>query len=414
MIGFTKRLLRDRRGNALLIAGLSLPLLVGAAGLGTDTVQWVVWKRELQRAADSAAFAGVYAKVQDNANMSAAQAVANDLDMNNHTKATLLAGYPQIAYPAGGGYSDAVRVTLAVQKPLGFSSLFLSGAPIITTSATAALVDDGSYCVVALAPTGNGINIGGSSNVNMGCGAISNSTDNSASVDVNGNGHFFAAEPVAAVGAIDGTINGSPNLQPYTVPMADPYADLSTSVPEGMSCTNFNSHVVSHTGPNGNGGQVTLSPGCYSNFNTGNHTYTLQPGTYYLNNTSLNLSGQTKLVGDGVTIILTGDNPGTISMNGSSAIDLTAPTTGEYANVVLIGTTSGDNTINGNNDTALDGAIYFPNGDVQFTGSTGQSFQCAMVVAYTVTFTGSSTIQNNTSSCNAATQVSGRRVRLIA
>ena len=72
MIGFIKRLWRDRRGNALIMAGMTLPIVVGAAGLAVDTIQWTMWKRQLQRAADSAAFAGVYAKVENNANMTAA------------------------------------------------------------------------------------------------------------------------------------------------------------------------------------------------------------------------------------------------------------------------------------------------------------------------------------------------------
>ena len=60
MIGFIRKLIEDRRGNALVIAGACLPLIVGAAGLATDTIQWTLWKRQLQRAADSAAIAGVY------------------------------------------------------------------------------------------------------------------------------------------------------------------------------------------------------------------------------------------------------------------------------------------------------------------------------------------------------------------
>jgi Flp pilus assembly protein TadG len=418
MIAFLKRLFSDRRGNALMIAGLSLPLVVGAAGLGTDTVQWVVWKRELQRAADSAAFAGVYAKVQNNANMTASQAVSGDLSKNNHTMVSLLGGYPQVAYPTAAGWTHAVQVTLAVQRPLGFSGLFLSNAPTITATATAALVDHGSYCVVGLAPTGSALIIGGSANVNMGCGAISNSIDPIESVGVNGNGHYFAAEPVAAVGGIDGTINGSPELQPFNIPMEDPYAGLSTDVPAGTPCTNFNAHIDGPMPTGGSGGTATLTPGCYTTFNAGNHTYTLQPGTYYLDNTNLNLNGSTRLVGEGVTIILTGTNPGSVTMNGTSSMDLTAPTTGDYANMVLIqaanATTGNNNTINGDNLTALDGAIYFPSGDVTFTGSTAQAFQCAMVVAYTVEFTGSATVQNNTVGCDADTQVQHKAVRLVA
>jgi hypothetical protein len=241
----------------------------------------------------------------------------------------------------------------------------------------------------------------------MGCGAIANSADPNNTVVTNGNAHNFVATPVAAVGGITTTINGSPDVRSFQLPMPDPFANVSTDVPVGMTCTNFNH--ASKTDANGN-----KNPGCYNQFNPGNGTTTLNPGTYYLNNTSLNLNGQTKIVGEGVTIILTGNNPGTITMNGNSGLNITAPTTGDYANIALIGTTDDDNKINGNNDTAIDGAIYFPNGHMEFTGSTGQSFQCAMLVSYTVKFSGNSTIQNDTSGCDANMTVSGRRVRLVA
>ena len=405
-MAFFKRLWRDRRGNSLVIAGMALPLVVGAAGLGTDTVQWVVWKRELQRAADSAAFAGVYAAAQANANKSPTQAVSDDLNTNNQTKVALLGGYPEVAFPTVAGATNAVRVTLAVRRPLGFSGLFMSSAPTITTSATAALVEEGNYCLVALAPSGSAIEMQGSTNVTMGCGAISNSQDPANAVGVIGNGHTFEAEPVAAVGGITEDINGSDDVRSFQIPMEDPFASLSTDIPAGMQCRNYNHATL--TNPDG-----SKRPGCYNNFNPSAGTV-LSPGTYYLNNASISLSGHQSLSGEGVTIIMTGDNPGTITMNGNSWIDLTAPTTGPYANMVLISTTEGSSKINGNNNTNLDGAMYFPNGHVEFTGSTGQSFQCAMVVSYTVSFSGNSTIQNDTSSCTADITVPGRRVRLVA
>jgi len=71
-----KKLWRDRRGNALVIAAAALPLVVGSAGLASDTIQWVVWKRQLQKAADSAALAGVYARAQS---QTLSTAVATDL-----------------------------------------------------------------------------------------------------------------------------------------------------------------------------------------------------------------------------------------------------------------------------------------------------------------------------------------------
>jgi hypothetical protein len=418
MIGFIKRLWRDRRGNALVIAGAALPFLIGAAGLATDTIQWAMWKRELQRAADSAAYAGVYARVQDNAGMTASQAVDLELGTqktNSTWVASELLGSPQISFPTGAGYTNGVQVTIAIKKRLGFSSLFLSEAPTITATGAAALFESDSFCVVALAPEGSALIIGGSANVTMGCGAISNSTDPIEAVGTNGNAHNFVADPVAAVGGIEGTINGSPNLEPYHIAQPDPYEGISTTVPPAMTCTNYNH--ASKTNADG-----SKAPGCYNNFNPPsggpNTTVTLSPGVYYLDNTDLSLSGQTRLVGEGVTIILTGSSPGSVTMSGNSSIDLTAPTTGEYANLVLIqspnAATGNNNTINGDNNTLLDGAVYFPKGDLTFTGSTGQAFQCAMVVGYTVEFTGNATVQNDTSSCDADTQVAGWKVRLIA
>ena len=64
MLHAFKRLWNDKRGNALILMGAALPLLVGAAGLATDTIEWTLWKRQLQRAADSGAIAGVYTRLR--------------------------------------------------------------------------------------------------------------------------------------------------------------------------------------------------------------------------------------------------------------------------------------------------------------------------------------------------------------
>ncbi len=68
-----------------------------------------------------------------------------------------------------------------------------------------------------------------------------------------------------------------------------------------------------------------LNPGCYNNFNPGNGTTNLNPGVYYLNNTGLSINGNTTIIGNGVTLIFTGTNPGSVSINGNSMINLTAP-----------------------------------------------------------------------------------------
>src|SRR5436189_6178692 len=94
MFSFLKKLWRNKRGNALVMAGAALPLIIGSAGLASDTIQWVLWKRQLQRAADSAAIAGVYAKVEG---QSVSSAVSTDLTKNQNTGIALLWGYPIIS-----------------------------------------------------------------------------------------------------------------------------------------------------------------------------------------------------------------------------------------------------------------------------------------------------------------------------
>jgi Flp pilus assembly protein TadG len=409
MIRFLRELWNDRRGNALIIIGASLPLLVGAAGLGTDSIQWVLWKRELQRAADTAALAGAYAEIEGSETVSTA--VSAHMTDNNHTGITLMSGYPQISYPADtGAYTKAVQVNLAIQKSLGFSSLFLSSAPVITTSATAALVDDGSYCVVALnGSTSSSITIGGSSSVNMGCGAISNSTSPTQSVGTNGASYSFVADPIAGVGGMPSSITGATDIQPHHVAMTDPFAGKYPTSDAGMTC---NKQV--------NGGNTNLTPGCYKSFKfTGNANYTLAPGVYYLDSTNFDVQGTGSITGTGVTIILTGTSPGSVSTNGNSSIKLTAPTSGTYKDMLFIGMGTTDNNINGDNTSFYDGAMYFPNATTNFNGNSGAMTQCAMVVSNFVNFSGNTNLQNSLtrpdgSPCQAATQVQGKSVRLIA
>src|SRR3954453_3918521 len=113
MIGFFRRLIKDRRGNALLIAGAALPMIVGCAGLASDTIQWTLWKRQLQRAADSAALAAVYDRVNsDGSSATAEAAVSHDLTLNMHNWMALKED-PEVTFPSdGGAMTDQVQVVL--------------------------------------------------------------------------------------------------------------------------------------------------------------------------------------------------------------------------------------------------------------------------------------------------------------
>ena len=420
MMKFLKSLWRDRRGNALVIAGAALPLVVGSAGLASDTIQWTLWKRQLQRAADSAAIAGVYAKFNSQA---VGTTVSTDLARNNHTFVALKTGYPQWSEPANTtAYTNAVKVDLAVQKTLGFSSLFLSIAPTITATATAAGVNSDPFCAVGLAATTEpSITMGGSSDVDLGCGAISNSISPTQSVSPNGSAYSFVADPVAGVGGMPTSITGATDIRPRHLPMQDPFAGkFSTDIPSGMNCQNFNQKAYTVTTGQGQSAVTThkIAPGCFNGFNPGNNVYYLDPGVYYLNNTNFQANGNFTLIGTDVTFILTGTDPGSVTMNGNAVLQLKAPTTGPYAKMLFIQAANADlennNTINGNSGSYFDGAFYFPKGEVTLTGSAGTETKCAMLVGYRLDFNGNVDLQNNTTGCVANQQVLGKRIRLIA
>ena len=148
-----RNLWNDKRGNALILAAAALPLLLGSAGLATDTIQWALWKRQLQRAADSAAIAGVYDRVAHaGGTTNVSTAVDHDLGLNQHTNIGLMSSYPQLSYPADAGSNkNQVRVVLRVQRSLSFSSMFMAAAPMITATAQAATVGvSGEFCVLSL------------------------------------------------------------------------------------------------------------------------------------------------------------------------------------------------------------------------------------------------------------------------
>ena len=421
MIASLKRLWRDRRGNALVIAGAALPMLIGAAGLATDTIQWTLWKRELQRAADSAAFSGAYALAMGD---TASPAVNKDLDNNYYFRRPSVAAVtgarialtaePTVAFPTPPAtYTNAVQVTISMQKRLGFASMFMTATPTITATATAAQVPSDDYCLITLKRHGGAaIKFSGNPTVNLGCGAISDS-DTNPSVDTGGT-YTLTAPVVAGVGTLPSSITGVTRLRPHQVPMADPFASqYSTAVPAGMSCTNFQQHTS-----NGNTSPKTLTAGCYTSFApNGGGNYVMEPGVYYLQNTDMTLNGNDVISGTGVTIIFTGDTPGGPKMNGNATVNLSAPTTGPYAKMLFIqaanAATENGSNINGTAGSSFDGTMYFPKGQLTFNGTSGAMTKCAMVVAYTAIFGGNTNLQNSTTGCTANQTKKTKSIRLI-
>ena len=408
-----------------------MPLVIGSAGLATDTVEWALWKRQLQRAADSAAMAGVYAVIDGK---TASTGATNDLLTNDHTGITRAS--TTVTTPTVTGFSNAVTVALQLQQALPFSSLFMSSPPTISATATAAVSREGSYCVVALNNTTSpSILINGNITVTLGCGMISNSTSTTQSIDADGNAHQVNASPIAGVGKVP-AINGTNTELSYQLKQSDPYAGkYPTGDPSTMTCSKLAAQISSANQNVTSGGNVyqVINPGCYqqqggggsaanSAFSTSNQNIAMNPGVYYIDSANFDIGSNTKIIvnssdtSQGVTIILTGSSPGSVQISANADVKLRAQATGTYSKMLFIqkaGATAAS-TISGNSTSSFDGAFYFPSTQVNLNGDGSAKFKCAMLVANFVSFSGDSQVQNNTTGCYENTQQAVERVRLIS
>jgi Flp pilus assembly protein TadG len=433
MIGFFRRLLKDRRGSALAIACACMPLVIGAAGLATDTIEWTLWKRQLQRAADSAAFAGVYDRAAaSGATTNTSTAVCADLSVNLHTWMSLIGtspctgtvgSYTTLSYPNNTTYvTNQVTVTLKVQQSLPFSSMFMSAAPVITASATAGSVAyGGNPCMLALNKSGTAIDNSGNTTVNAPTCIFYSDSASSNSAAAGGNSSV-TAKAIAGVGGIASSNNWVVNQYlPYSPSLADPFAPPSSTAvtpdPSDMKCAG---HWVAAHGQNpatwvndaltdgvdittmrdANGNQAN----CFTSLSVGANRTLSIPNTYaggpiYINGGNVDLQGAFSC--PACTIVLTNNDPsptatiGTFSSNAQATNNITAPTSGAYKGIAVYQdrrATGNIDKINGGSGNVISGVVYFPKDTLWLNGTGSAVSLCSMFVANNLKFNGTGNI----------------------
>lgn len=391
-----EKLKGDLRGNVLIISALGAASLVGAAGLGVDTTQWFLAKRQLQQATDSGALAAAMNLYRGSAFYDTA---VDEIDRNFTDNVTIerIVNPPQAG--AYTGDNGAIEVVATVNRRLPFSSIFLSSSPLIRTRSVATIIGEGEHCVISLAEDGTGIEVQGNADVLLGCGVAANSPDG-VSVDLSGTS-YLSASPISSVGGIDYASNNIPSnsaLHPYGLPVEDPLADRGLTAPSSPAgCTYNNFSVKPNT-------TVTMYPGRYCNGLSIRGTAIMQPGVYIIDGGSLTVNSQAHVTGEGVTFVLTGNTASTVAdlqINGGANLDLRAPTPTEDATwygVLFfqdqIGSTS-ESIINGDSSMQFEGIVYMPNGTVRFNGNAGQHAECLLLIANRVNFSGTSSLDND-------------------
>ena len=387
--GFIRGFRQDRRGNMAIMFGLTAPLIVGAVGLGVETGYWYLLDRQIQTAADLAAYAATVEK-RGGASLEMLTATAHTELAEQGFDATL--GTVTVnSPPLSGAFRDARSVEVILTLPVErlFSALFVDDDLTLTARGVAHYEEGGSACILSLNREAmGGVKFAGSAQMNMtGCNVMSNSLHERAVV-VSGAAQVQVSCALA-VGGIDATdglsLASCPQPMTQAAPAVDPFAGLAEPAVAG-SCKNF---------PNGNG-NASLTPGRYCGGANLKGQVSLAPGIYVIDGGTLRISANASLAGAGVTLFLT--NNAKLDINGSASIDLAAPTSGPYKGLVFW--SDADNApdivkFNGSATSKLTGTIYLPSGVADFVGSFSGTDGCMHVVAQAVAFSGDTTIQSD-------------------
>lgn len=423
-----KKYIVDRCGSILPLTALTLPLVIGMTGFGADVSMWMMNKRDLQSAADSAAIAAAWevANRYDEADLGDI-VIEQDIDPDYNS-------YPEYAAykeamkngfdPATGNLSiefgedaegrEQISVSVSQEEDLYFSFAILQQD--VYTSAAAAtvvIVPTGDFCMLALDGSADGAitAVGSVEVVAEACGMAMNSNSDSA-LDLSG---FVTVDisdlHIAGDMEVSGTVDlNYETLETNASQVPDPYADLD--IPDdydAVGCDENNYRINS---------DETIDPGVYCGGIriTSGPTVTMNPGVYYMECGDFTANGG-NIVGENVTIVLTCrddiNDTGNLDLGGNSLTNLSAPAeddpdlqAGEeiFEGVAFYkdrNAPSGSqcNTINGTSGVTIDGAIYAPSDCFTIGGNADAASPgndpCTRLIARTIKLHGTPHLGND-------------------
>jgi hypothetical protein len=375
------------------------------------------------------------------------------------------------------GNNNAVEVILSKQQSTFFANLFFPNVTI-TTRAVAAINVLNNPCMLALGTSGTDISEQGNPTICLapttplgacippGTCSIAANSNSQSSIALGGNSKITAYTIVTPGGITTGGNSNTFLVSPAQVgapPVADPYAStithtaLTTGMPTATCGSPTTSTVAGTTWSTYPGNCIVTAPtltqnniilsaktridasgngkGKTSGWNIKGQTVNLSPGTYWITDGDLSLGpggGTLECTtcspgGAGVTVILTTTQPsggtvGTLTLNSLANINLSAPSSGTFAGMVLIQDSNGlppNTTINSpgnaqaNATEKLNGLVYFPQSSMDFQGgpATG-SASCLVLIVKTVNLQGTPSF--NDSGCTNAGLTNLPTVKTVA
>ena len=356
-LSLMRRFGSDERGNIAIMAGIMLPVAIGAVGAAVAFSSGSSTRTNMQTALDAAVLAGVTASDVASVQMETAKSV---FQSNLQNFALTFAKDISASFAVNGNTLSG-QATGNVTNPFGG---LIGGKTFAAKVTAAAMKATTPVCVLGLNGYDKGsFDVNGNPAFDAKCAVQANSTDFSG---MSQEGKALVKAKKFGVSGRNKTNNFSPAPQ-----------DGSTQIPDPFASIPFPSYGVCDKNAKGLDikDSMTLSPGTYCGGITvsgSSAVVKLQPGIYVMVGGPLWIKGNAMVTGTEVMFAFTGKGS-TFYVWGDSSLNVTSPVSGTYANMQFFADRNDPDTakawisIGGNDGGAsgvaklsYDGVAYFP------------------------------------------------------
>ena len=375
--------LATERGQAIILIALAAIGIFAIAGLAIDGSAKLSDRRHAQHSADAAALAGSLANIRKDPQWKLAalnRALENGYDDNHVTNEVEVYTCDEAGSHCGPYNGDAryIQVIITSHVDAHFSRVVGIDQTHNTVYALAMSQEEvigelySGASIVGLAPDKcKTIWLSGSALIDIEGGGIYSNSNKDCGLTIQGGKGF------------DITMDGSMN-------MVAPAYTKHGSPPLGGITGGFHADqdAYEYPPPAAQLPKYTCD-WSYSYFPPSGVT-TLSSGTYCVNG-SFKLNSKDVLSGTGVTIVM---ESGDIDWNGGAKINLSAPTSGDLAGLLIYAPMSNTNTMkfNGNGHSTLTGTIFMPAASLVYNGTGNTNPSHVQIIGYTVELTGANTM----------------------
>ena len=408
-----RRIWRDHRGGAGMLAVIGLPAVIGGLAFAIDTGYLFLQRRLIQQQADTAAVAAAAAKFKGVTTLTTLRSLAIlDATRNGFAPSatsTLAMNAPPVSGPYSGS-ATAVEVIIDTEVKTFFARHLNLAAVSIRGRAVAGYAgapSGGGGCVMALDRSASrALRFQGSGSLLAPtCTLVSNSSASNA-ILVGGN-ETVKALALYTAGNVEvgpsAVAEISQGIYTNKAPVADPYASLSVAAASGCMQTNFSVH--------GNNPNRNIDAGTYCNGLeiSGSGTVYMKKGTYTIKGGDFKVSGTARVrcgnctsTTDGVTIVLQpglNGSVGSVSIAGTTDVQLSAPSgadAGTLRGIAIYQDRAADAgnaaKLTGSSNMRVSGVIYMPSADINFSGTSDlpDGKACVLIIGRTVEVQGNS------------------------